>query len=106
MIDGDTIDVLIDLGFYIKHQVRLRLLDVDTPEIRTRDKKEKEAGLRAKAFVISELTGRELEIRTSKKGKYGRYLAIVFYWKVDKWFNLRIELIEGGYTKLRVAGKD
>lgn len=78
VVDGDTIDLTISLGFDIYIKERVRLFGVDTPETRTRNKKEKEAGLRAKAYVKGLLEGEEIEISTEEKGKFGRYLAIIY----------------------------
>ena len=76
-IDGDTCDVAMDLGFDCwLHRQRIRLDGVDTPESRTRDLEEKKYGLQAKAFVQSFApVGSEVTLRTTKKGKYGRYLG-------------------------------
>jgi len=77
VVDGDTVDVDIDLGFdmWLKKQ-RIRLAGVDTPESRTRDKKEKECGLLAKKFVEENLmVGYKYTLKTKEKGKYGRYLG-------------------------------
>lgn len=80
VIDGDTLDLEVDLGFRVYHQVRVRLADVDAPEPRG---DERERGLEAKAFVEewAELLrhGSEwpLRIATAKVGKYGRWLASV-----------------------------
>jgi len=77
VVDGDTVDVDIDLGFdmWLKKQ-RIRLAGVDTPESRTRDKKEKECGLLAKKFVEENLmVGFKYTLKTKEKGKYGRYLG-------------------------------
>lgn len=49
VIDGDTIDLMIDLGFNIHHKIRVRLYGVNTPESRTKDLAEKEMGLKAKS---------------------------------------------------------
>ena len=51
IIDGDTIDVILDLGFDILHKSRVRLFGIDTPESRTRNKEEKKRGLISKAFL-------------------------------------------------------
>lgn len=72
VVDGDTIDVSIDLGFDIWHKVRLRLADIDTPEVST------EKGKLVKKFVIEFLEGKDVVIETTKPDKYGRYLATVF----------------------------
>jgi len=82
VVDGDTIDVMVDLGFGIYHKVRIRLFGIDTPEIYGRvTEEEKEKGMKAKEFVEKWLeSANELYIKTikDKKGKYGRYLGIVF----------------------------
>jgi micrococcal nuclease len=75
--DGDTIDLNVDLGFQIAVTIRVRLLGVDTPELRGVDEAEKTRGLRAKEFTREFLEGKEVVVRTykDKKGKYGRWLA-------------------------------
>ena len=79
VVDGDTIDVNIDLGFHIWHKVRVRMLGIDTPESRTRNLEEKALGLASKARLKELLKGQKLDIECSKeKGKFGRVLGIVF----------------------------
>ena len=79
VLDGDTIDVLINVGFNIFLKDRIRLYGVNTPETRTKDLKEKAEGMKAKQFVVSALLhNKKIKIRTIKKGKYGRYLAMVY----------------------------
>jgi micrococcal nuclease len=56
VVDGDTIDLMIDLGFSIHHKIRVRLYGVNTPESRTKDLAEKELGLKAKSFTKDWLT--------------------------------------------------
>ena len=77
IIDGDTIDVDIDLGFDCwLHRQRIRLYGIDTPESRTRDLEEKKYGLAAKAFVEKFIPlGSTALLKTKEKGKYGRYLG-------------------------------
>ena len=77
VVDGDTVDVDIDLGFGIwMRKSRIRLLGVDTPESRTRDLEEKKYGLAAKDFLVASL-GEEPILKTTKdgKGKFGRILG-------------------------------
>lgn len=80
VIDGDTVDVDIDLGFdvWLKKQ-RIRLFGVDTPESRTRDLEEKKYGIRAKNFVKGRLPiGSRQVLRTKlddSRGKFGRILG-------------------------------
>lgn len=85
VIDGDTLEVFIDLGFDIWFKARLRLLGINTAEIHTKDKVKKKKGLTAKEFVEKELNSAEQIIIKSekqiKKGKYGRYLVRVYYTK-------------------------
>ena len=77
VVDGDTVDVDIDLGFDTwLHNQRIRLYGVDTPECRTRNKKEKAHGLLAKAYAQKTLVvGEVYALRTREKGKFGRYLG-------------------------------
>ena len=77
VVDGDTVDVLIDLGFDIAYASRVRLYGIDTPESRTRDKDEKARGLISKDFLKSWLDKGNVVIRTrkDKKGKFGRILG-------------------------------
>tara|TARA_Y100000361_G_C11019074_1_gene268532 strand:+ start:252 stop:635 length:384 start_codon:yes stop_codon:yes gene_type:complete len=83
VVDGDTIDVSIDLGFDVwLHKQRLRLNGIDTPESRTRNKAEKVLGLAAKER-LTELCSNELSLVSHGKGKYGRILATVYTGKTD-----------------------
>jgi|TARA_Y100000114_G_scaffold24822_1_gene20537 micrococcal nuclease len=76
VIDGDTIDVDIDLGFeVILSKQRVRLAGIDTPESRTRNLAEKALGLKAKDRLI-ELCGEKLQLLSLGSGKYGRILGI------------------------------
>ena len=78
IIDGDTFDFRIDLGFNILHDIRVRLNGINTPESRTRDLKEKALGFKAKALSKKWLeSAKELRLRTNKSGKFGRYLGEV-----------------------------
>ena len=81
VIDGDTVDCYIDLGFNINVKERVRLKGIDTPEIRTKDLEEKAKGFAAKERVEELFAGVEsFKIKTEldKKGKYGRILGTIF----------------------------
>ena len=80
VIDGDTLDVLIDLGFNISVKKRIRLFGIDTPEIRTKDLIEKEKGLIVKNRLIEILSksNNEFFITSHGLGKYGRCLGELF----------------------------
>ena len=84
VIDGDTIDVNIDLGFDISVNKRVRFAGINTPESRTRDLEEKERGLAAKARVQSILDENDTFTLESKEiGKYGRVLGEIYVDTVD-----------------------
>ena len=82
VVDGDTIDVIIDLGFDILFSSRVRLAGIDTPESRTTDKAEKALGLEAKDYLKKQLKdAKSVVIRTEKMDsseKYGRILGWVY----------------------------
>ena len=79
VVDGDTIDVMLALGFSVSRKERIRFYGINAPESRTRDADEKVRGLAAKAFVIlwTEAHADEITIRTriDKRGKFGRILG-------------------------------
>jgi micrococcal nuclease len=81
VVDGDTIDLEVDLGFNIKYDLRVRLYGIDTWESRTRDLDHKAKGLRATEFVNDKILGKVVEFISYKdsKGKYGRYLGNIWY---------------------------
>jgi len=82
VVDGDTIDVLIDLGFDILFQSRVRLAGIDTPESRTKDLKEKALGLESKEYLKKALKdAKSVVIKTEKMDsseKYGRILGWLY----------------------------
>lgn len=79
VVDGDTVDVDIDLGFnHWLHNERIRLYGIDTPECRSRDAEEKKYGLMAKKFVEQCLhKGGTYILTTREKDKFGRYLGVI-----------------------------
>jgi len=103
VIDGDTVDVDIDLGFGVwLRKERVRMYGIDTPESRTRDLVEKKYGLAAKAFVLSFLpVGSTQTLRTKKddKGKFGRILGefVVYDAKKDARRTLNQIMIDEHY---------
>ncbi len=82
IVDGDTIDVDIDLGFSISYSQRLRLAGIDTPESRTTDKLEKTLGLESKEYLKSKFKeAKDIVVKTEKPDsseKYGRILGWVY----------------------------
>lgn len=80
VIDGDTVEGVADLGFGVSKKMKVRLYDVDTPEIfRPKSKEEKELGLKAREFVKEKVLNKKVLLKTIKdnKGKFGRYLGII-----------------------------
>ena len=78
IVDGDTLDCILDLGFDVKlHKQRVRLAGIDTPESRTRNLEEKALGLKAKKR-LEELCVGSFKIKSLGKGKYGRILGIPY----------------------------
>ena len=80
VIDGDTVDAMIDLGFDIQVKKRIRLAGINAPESRTRNKVEKKLGLVAKERLIQLMDGAAncFEIESKEIGKYGRVLGIIY----------------------------
>ena len=107
IIDGDTVDVDIDLGFnVVLKDERVRIAGIDTPESRTRDLEEKKFGLAAKARV-KELLGKTCVLKTQinksgedMKGKFGRILGDfnVYDSTTDSWKLLTSILISEGHA--------
>ena len=104
VLDGDTIDVTIDLGFDLYKKERVRVAGVDTPEKRTRDLEEKELGIHATDWLKEKLDGAitgddDLVIRTELvggMGKYGRLLGWLYIG--DSELSLNEQMIDEGYA--------
>jgi micrococcal nuclease len=96
IVDGDTVDVLIDLGFNITKKERVRLLGIDTPESATKDLAEKKLGLEAKEYITQWFVkNTPFRLQTTKDDKYGRILG-VFTGLDGKTLNTR--LVDEGYA--------
>jgi len=81
VVDGDTMDVVLNLGFDILYACRVRLGSIDTPESRTRDLDEKARGKLSKAYLKESIKGKKIVLRTKLKdsrGKFGRVIAEVW----------------------------
>ncbi len=108
VVDGDTVDISVNLGFDIWHNARVRMMGIDTPESRTRNLEEKALGLASKARLKELLKGKKVKIVCSKegKGKFGRILADVH--TIDKEgndVNVNNQLIEEGHARPYYGGK-
>ena len=98
VVDGDTVDLEVDLGFDTWRLERVRLAGIDAPEVRTKDATEKAKGRRAAGYVFERLQcaeGIQLETTEYRRGKYGRVLGIVRYIAPgeNRWRNMNDELI-------------
>jgi len=109
VVDGDTIDVTIDLGFDVCTKQRVRLLGIDTPESRTSNTEEKVFGLLSKKklkewclkAIESEKDDIEIELRCPEKdsrGKFGRILAEVWVSEGGQWTNVNKWMCDEGYA--------
>ena len=102
VVDGDTIDVNIDLGFNIWHRGRVRMAGIDTPESRTRNLEETKLGLASKARLKELLKCQKVSIQcTKEKGKFGRILADVMVGDT----NINKQLIDEGHAREYQGGK-
>ena len=108
VVDGDTCDVTIDLGFKIEHKVRVRLYGINTPETRTRDKEEKYRGLQAKARFKDLIKDRAIRLVSHDKGKYGRVLGEILVESKkmkDNWTSVNKQLVKEGHAVEYFGGK-
>ena len=98
IIDGDTIDVDVDLGFNtVLVKQRVRLYGIDAPESRTRDKEEKQRGLLSKEFLISRCpVGSNIMLQSHERGKFGRILGEIF--EYNKSESINKEMCREGYA--------
>lgn len=108
VIDGDTVDCDVDLGFDVHMKMRFRLAGIDTPEIRSSNADEKAAGLKAKEYLTKLIGAKQVVVESvkDKSDKYGRYLArILFTAAQGSVLNVNEHMIQAGYAKLYNGGK-
>jgi endonuclease YncB( thermonuclease family) len=98
IVDGDTIDISIDLGFDLTKKERVRLAGIDTPETRTKNPKEKEMGYQATEFLEMHLMeATKLTVKTAKDGKFGRMLGWLYKSEKDVT-SINETMIDEGYA--------
>ena len=102
VVDGDTIDALVDLGFDTWKKVRIRMMGMNAPESRTRDLEEKKLGLAAKARLIEILGDGDFTLQSHGVGKYGRCLGEVFR---ESDVSINRQLINEGHATEYFGGK-
>ena len=96
VIDGDTIEANVDLGFYTRKRVTIRLYGIDTPETRTKDLEEKEKGIAAKERLQDLLSDDKFILVSQGLDKYGRCLADVI---ISTGENANLILLYEGHAK-------
>ena len=108
VIDGDTVDVLINLGFDILTEKRVRLYGIDAPETRTRDLEEKKKGFEARDRLTALIVGKgvvlenaRVDLESYEWDKYGRVLGVL--WIGD--LNINRQLVVEGYAREYDGGK-
>jgi micrococcal nuclease len=103
VVDGDTVDVRMDLGFNVWHKCRVRLVGINAPESRTRDKEEKKRGLAAKDWLINilESAQTDIEMQSHGVGKYGRVLGVLYINDV----NINDLMVKEGHAEVYDGGK-
>lgn len=103
VVDGDTVDVAIDLGFNVAIKQRVRLEGVNTPELNSSDPNDRSRAVQARALVEESLGENWLELHTFKPyptDKYGRYLARIFFKSGDDLRSLGDLLLERGLAQI------
>ena len=115
VVDGDTVDAYIDLGFDISVHKRIRLAGIDSPESRTRDLEEKARGLASKDRLIDLLKEGKFTLESKEVGKYGRVLGTLFVEKTNDdnleaneqeyKININETLVQEGYATEYWGGK-
>ena len=103
VVDGDTVDVRMDLGFNVWHKCRVRLVGINAPESRTRDLEEKARGLAAKDWLkdILDSAQSDIEMQSHGVGKYGRVLGELYINEV----NINQLMVKEGHAKEYDGGK-
>ena len=105
VVDGDTLDAIIDLGFGITKKERIRIAAIDAPETRTRNLHEKKLGFEAKSWLKKHVEYCDnIIIKTEKEGKYGRILG----WLYTDEFSISLNevMVEKGYAWTYSGKKD
>mgnify|MGYP001080704049 CR=1 FL=1 len=99
--DGDTMTLMIDMGMKHFARVKIRMIGIDTPEIRTKDAEEKVRGYEARDYLRSRVEGKKVIVHTQKKGKFGRWLGVLWADEGQEELgeSLNDEMIRMGHAK-------
>ena len=106
--DGDTCTCIVDLGFKLSAKIKVRMIGIDTPEIRTIDASEKVRGEAARDFLRNKILDKNVILHTQKKGKFGRWLGEI--WEIPNegeslGMSINQLLIQEGHAKAYDGGK-
>lgn len=101
IVDGDTVDIVVDLGFKVHFKVRVRMHGINAPESRTRDKDEKIRGLAAKERLEQLLDNKDIVVKSHGVGKFGRCLGTLYANGTD----VNAQLISEGHAVAYYGGK-
>lgn len=101
VVDGDTVDVIIDLGFDVFLEKRVRMAGVNAPESRTRNLEEKAKGLKTKAWLIEKFnTDKQIIIETSLDNQYGKFGRVLGTFYVgDSLMSVNLEMLSEGLAR-------
>ena len=101
VVDGDTVDVIIDLGFDVFLEKRVRMAGVNAPESRTRDLEEKAKGLKTKAWLIEKFnTDKQITIETSLDNQYGKFGRVLGTFYIgDALLSVNLEMLTEGLAR-------
>ena len=110
--DGDTLTALIDLGFNLYHRTTIRLLGIDTPEVkkysgRYKYEEEIQIGKEIGRWVSNRILNKNVLLKTEidKTDVYGRVLAHLYYKEGDEWIHLNQQMIDLGFNKKNIQEK-
>lgn len=101
VVDGDTLDLNVDLGFNIYTNIRVRLAGIDTAEMNSSNAENRDRGKQAKALLVDMINGKKVFVHSHKRDKFGRYLVDLYL--DDK--NINNILLENGLAVLYFGGK-
>ena len=106
--DGDTCTCVVDLGFKTQVRIKVRLIGIDTPEVRTKDKEEKKKGLKTRDWLRERILNKKVLLHTKERGKFGRWLGMIWSLEEDKpefESSYNKQLINEGFAKEYWGGK-
>lgn len=106
VVDGDTVDARVDLGFKVHHNIRIRIYGLNTPETRTRDLEEKKRGLAAKERLKEMVSDADkIILKSHGVGKFGRCLGSLLMSTGNEEFDVAEKLISEGHGTAYFGGK-